>query len=108
MNEDTVKVAVRIRPLLGDEISRGCKNCLAVVPGEPQIQVVDTDKAFTYNYVFPPEVDQNDFYSTAIKGMIGNIFEGSIYINLILYFFFPKNNKNLLIILFVRYFQDIT
>lgn len=78
MNEDTVRVAVRVRPLIRTEIERGCQTCLEVVPGEPQIVIRNTDKAFTFNYVFPPAIGQEDFYNTAIKDMVKNIFEGKI------------------------------
>ncbi|XP_003703069.1 kinesin-like protein 3A isoform X1 [Megachile rotundata] len=76
MSEDTVRVAVRIRPLVKTEVERGCQICLNVVPGEPQIVIQNTDKAFTFNYVFPPEIGQEDFYNTAIKDMVKNIFQG--------------------------------
>ncbi|XP_076378598.1 kinesin-like protein 3A [Megalopta genalis] len=76
MSEDTVRVAVRIRPLVKNEIDKGCQACLDVVPGEQQIVVRNTDKSFTFNYVFPPDVNQEDFYETAIKGMVENIFKG--------------------------------
>lgn len=78
MSEDTVRVAVRIRPLVTTEIEKGCQTCLDVVNGEPQIIIRNTDKAFTYNYVFPPEVGQEQFYDTAVKEMIQNIFQGKI------------------------------
>ena len=32
-----VKVAVHVRPLIGDEKLQGCKDCVAVVPGKPQV-----------------------------------------------------------------------
>ncbi|XP_076282466.1 kinesin-like protein 3A isoform X2 [Lasioglossum baleicum] len=76
MSEDTVRVAVRIRPLIKNEIDKGCQTCLTVVPGEQQIIVRNTEKAFTFNYVFPGDVNQEDFYETAIKGMVENIFKG--------------------------------
>lgn len=34
-----VKVAVHIRPLIGDERLQGCKDCVTVVPGKPQVQL---------------------------------------------------------------------
>ncbi|KZC08147.1 Chromosome-associated kinesin KIF4A [Dufourea novaeangliae] len=76
MSEDTVRVAVRVRPLVQTEIEKGCQPCLEVVPGEPQIVIRNTDKAFTFNYVFPSNIGQEEFYKTAIKGMVGNIFQG--------------------------------
>lgn len=78
MSEDSVKVAVRIRPLIKTEIERGCQTCLDVVPGEPQIIVCNTAKAFTFNYVFSSDVSQEEFYDTAIKDMVKNIFQGKI------------------------------
>lgn len=78
MNEDAVKVAVRIRPLIKSENERGCQTCLDVVPGEPQIVVCNTAKAFTFNYVFPPNATQEEFYNTAVKSMVQNIFQGKI------------------------------
>lgn len=35
-----VKVAVHIRPLIGDERMQGCKECVTVVPGKPQVIVL--------------------------------------------------------------------
>lgn len=32
-----VKVAVHIRPLIGDERLQGCKDCVFVVHGKPQV-----------------------------------------------------------------------
>lgn len=34
-----VKVAVHIRPLIGDERLQGCKDCVTVVPGKPQVKI---------------------------------------------------------------------
>ncbi|THG17851.1 hypothetical protein TEA_027576 [Camellia sinensis var. sinensis] len=34
-----VKVAVHIRPLIGDERFQACKECVTVVPGKPQVQI---------------------------------------------------------------------
>lgn len=35
-----VKVAVHVRPLIGDERLQGCKDCVTVVPGKPQVRLV--------------------------------------------------------------------
>ncbi|CAK1583428.1 unnamed protein product [Parnassius mnemosyne] len=71
---DTVQVALRIRPLMQQEIERGCDECIEVVPGEPQVQIKDL--AFTYNYVFPQHITQEEFYDTAVRGLIGKLFQG--------------------------------
>ncbi|RVE47268.1 hypothetical protein evm_008065 [Chilo suppressalis] len=71
---DTVQVALRIRPLMKQEIERGCDECIDVVNGEPQVQIKDL--AFTYNFVFPQHITQQEFYDTAVKGLIGRLFQG--------------------------------
>ncbi|XP_075982848.1 kinesin-like protein 3A isoform X1 [Anticarsia gemmatalis] len=71
---DTVQVALRIRPLMQQEIERGCDECIDVVAGQPQVQIKDL--AFTYNYVFPMHITQQEFYDTAVKGLIGKLFQG--------------------------------
>lgn len=73
---DTVQVALRIRPLMRTEIERGCDECIEVVPGERQVQIKDL--AFTYNYVFPQHITQQEFYDTAVKGLIGKLFQGTL------------------------------
>lgn len=76
MVEDTIRVAVRIRPLIKSEIEKGCEECLDTTPGQPQIIIKNTDRAFTFNYVFTPDVNQENFYNTAIKEMVTRIFDG--------------------------------
>lgn len=76
MCDDTVRVALRIRPLVKSEIEKGCQVCLDVIPGEPQVRIHNSDKAFTYNYVFSPDIEQEEFYNTAIKRLIDNTFQG--------------------------------
>lgn len=45
-----VKVAVHIRPLIGDEKLQGCKDCVTVVNGKPQVQV--GMHSFTFDHVY--------------------------------------------------------
>ncbi|KAF5740657.1 putative Kinesin heavy chain [Tripterygium wilfordii] len=45
-----VKVAVHIRPLIGDERAQGCKDCVTVVPGKPQVQI--GTHSFTFDHVY--------------------------------------------------------
>ncbi|XP_050666124.1 chromosome-associated kinesin KIF4 isoform X1 [Leptidea sinapis] len=71
---DTVQVALRIRPLMQHEIDRGCEECIEVVNGGPQVQI--RDLAFTYNFVFPQHISQQEFYDTAVKGLIEKLFQG--------------------------------
>ncbi|CAK1552322.1 unnamed protein product [Leptosia nina] len=71
---DTVQVALRIRPLMEQEIERGCIECIDVISGTQQVQIKDL--AFTYNYVFPQHINQQEFYDTSVKGLIGKLFQG--------------------------------
>lgn len=41
-----VKVAVHVRPLISDEKLQGCKDCVAVVPGKPQVRIGPLDFRF--------------------------------------------------------------
>lgn len=73
---ETVQVALRIRPLVDSEISRGCQVCVETIPDEPQVQV--KEMAFTYNYVFPSEVSQENFYNDSIKGLVKRLQKGIV------------------------------
>lgn len=75
---DTVQVALRIRPLMQSELDRACEECIEVIQNQPQVQIKDL--AFTYNYVFPQHITQQEFYDTAVKGLIGRLFQG-VYSN---------------------------
>uniref|UniRef100_A0A8V0YWI6 Kinesin family member 4B n=1 Tax=Gallus gallus TaxID=9031 RepID=A0A8V0YWI6_CHICK len=70
-----VRVALRCRPLVPKETSEGCQMCLSFVPGEPQV-IVGSDKAFTYDYVFDPSVEQEEVFNTAVAPLIRGIFKG--------------------------------
>ncbi|KAF1606375.1 UNVERIFIED_CONTAM: Chromosome-associated kinesin KIF4, partial [Eudyptes robustus] len=70
-----VRVALRCRPLVPKETGEGCQMCLSFVPGEPQV-VVGNDKAFTYDYVFDPSVEQEEVFNTAVAPLIRGIFKG--------------------------------
>jgi kinesin family protein 4/21/27 len=47
-----VKVAVHVRPLIGDEKLQGCKDCVAVVPGKPQVCIISFCPFWTANSCF--------------------------------------------------------
>ncbi|XP_026476072.1 chromosome-associated kinesin KIF4-like [Ctenocephalides felis] len=70
----SVQVALRIRPLVKSEISKGYVKCLETVPNKPQVLIKNL--SFTYNHVFPPEVSQAEFYDTAVKGLVDGLFKG--------------------------------
>ncbi|KAJ0004319.1 hypothetical protein NQD34_010533 [Periophthalmus magnuspinnatus] len=70
-----VRVALRSRPLVPKEINEGCQCCLTFVPGEPQV-IVGTEKAFTYDYVFDPTVEQEEVFKTAVSSLLSGLFKG--------------------------------
>lgn len=76
IDNTSVQVALRIRPLIPNEISKGFENILEVFPELNQIRIKNSDKAFTYNYVFDPKVEQEEFYKKSIENMIQNLFKG--------------------------------
>ncbi|XP_023217918.1 chromosome-associated kinesin KIF4-like [Centruroides sculpturatus] len=70
-----VKVALRCRPLINKEILEGCQSCIRFIPNEPQV-VIGVDKAFTYDYVFSPEVSQQHVYDKSVSVLIDKLFKG--------------------------------
>ncbi|XP_028910895.1 kinesin-like protein KIF21A isoform X8 [Ornithorhynchus anatinus] len=74
-DESSVRVAVRIRPQLAKEKIEGCHICTCVTPGEPQV-FLGKDKAFTFDYVFDIESQQEQIYAQCIEKLIEGCFEG--------------------------------
>uniref|UniRef100_A0A8C5I1S3 Kinesin-like protein n=1 Tax=Gouania willdenowi TaxID=441366 RepID=A0A8C5I1S3_GOUWI len=70
-----VRVALRCRPLVPKELGEGCQCCLTFVAGEQQV-VVGTEKAFTYDYVFDPNAEQEEVFSTAVAPLLNGLFKG--------------------------------
>ncbi|XP_057412993.1 kinesin-like protein KIF21A isoform X12 [Balaenoptera acutorostrata] len=74
-DESSVRVAVRIRPQLAKERIEGCHICTCVTPGEPQV-FLGKDKAFTFDYVFDIDSQQEQIYTQCIEKLIEGCFEG--------------------------------
>uniref|UniRef100_A0A8B9JWI3 Kinesin-like protein KIF21A n=1 Tax=Astyanax mexicanus TaxID=7994 RepID=A0A8B9JWI3_ASTMX len=68
-------VTGQIRPQLAKEKIEGCHICTFVTPGEPQV-VLGKDKAFTYDYVFDMDSQQDAIYSNCTEKLIEGCFEG--------------------------------
>ncbi|XP_024081680.1 chromosome-associated kinesin KIF4-like isoform X1 [Cimex lectularius] len=73
---DSVKVAVRIRPLVKSETESGCRSCIERIPNEPQISIGKASQMFTFNYVFDEFEGQSKVYNCAVKHLIENLFKG--------------------------------
>ncbi|KAK1341258.1 hypothetical protein QTO34_017662 [Cnephaeus nilssonii] len=65
----------RIRPQLAKEKIEGCHICTSVTPGEPQV-FLGKDKAFTFDYVFDIDSQQEQIYTHCIEKLIEGCFEG--------------------------------
>lgn len=73
---ESVQVALRIRPLLENEINMGCQQCIERIPNEPQVRVGKANTSYTFNYVFDEFEGQNKVYNVAIKQLIEKLFKG--------------------------------
>ncbi|XP_039282809.1 chromosome-associated kinesin KIF4 [Nilaparvata lugens] len=73
---DTVQVAIRIRPLVESEKEKGSRVCLESHHKESQIVIKSSGVGFTFNYVFGPESRQEDIYTNAVEGLIDQLFKG--------------------------------
>ncbi|KAJ0595968.1 putative plus-end-directed kinesin ATPase [Helianthus annuus] len=70
-----VKVAVHIRPLIGDEKLQACKDCVTVVPGKPQVQL--GTHSFTFDHVYgstgsPPSA----MFEECVSPLVDGLFQG--------------------------------
>uniref|UniRef100_A0A3Q3AHY7 Kinesin family member 21A n=1 Tax=Kryptolebias marmoratus TaxID=37003 RepID=A0A3Q3AHY7_KRYMA len=74
-DESSVRVALRIRPQLAKEKIEGCHICTYVMPGEPQV-VLGKDKAFTFDFVFDMDTQQDAIYTHCTERLIDGCFEG--------------------------------
>lgn len=78
---DCVKVAVRVRPFVPNELKRGCVQVIEKTPDLPQLTVSGETHSkiqdyYTFNNVYMPEVGQSEIYETSVKPIIGKLFEG--------------------------------
>lgn len=88
--DQSVQVAVRIRPLVTSELTRGCESIVKKTPSQPQVIVNSGGKnadMYTFNHVFAPDDTQEMVYENAVKTMVDKLFKG-------LYWIFDKNKYN--------------
>ncbi|XP_078494283.1 chromosome-associated kinesin KIF4 isoform X1 [Ciona intestinalis] len=70
-----VRVALRTRPLIQKELDEGSRECLGYVTEANQV-IINGNKAFTFDYVFDPKVNQSTVYTKSIAPLIDGIFAG--------------------------------
>ncbi|KAK3425536.1 kinesin-like protein KIN-4A isoform X2 [Eucalyptus grandis] len=70
-----VKVAVHIRPLIGDEKLQGCKDCVTVVPGKPQVQI--GTHSFTFDHVYgSTSTPSSSMFEECVAPLVEGLFQG--------------------------------
>ncbi|KAJ8541120.1 hypothetical protein K7X08_001936 [Anisodus acutangulus] len=76
MEEDCcVKVAVHIRPLIGDEKLQGCKDCVSVVNGKPQVAI--GTHSFTFDHVYGNTASPSAaMYQECVSPLVDSLFQG--------------------------------
>lgn len=83
-DNSSVKVAIRIRPLVSNEISKGCRDIVDVIEENDQVVIKSLDredKAFTFNYVLATGASQSELYNRSVQPLIPNLFKVSTYTN---------------------------
>ncbi|XP_019415053.1 PREDICTED: kinesin-like protein KIN-4A isoform X1 [Lupinus angustifolius] len=70
-----VKVAVHARPLVADEKLQGCKDCVAVVPGKPQVQL--GSHSFTFDHVYGSTGSPScAMFEECVAPLVDGLFQG--------------------------------
>ncbi|KAG9138577.1 hypothetical protein Leryth_012919 [Lithospermum erythrorhizon] len=70
-----VKVALHIRPLIGDEKLQGCKDCVTLVPGKPQVQI--GTHSFTFDHVYGSSGSPSSgMFEECVAPLVEGLFQG--------------------------------
>ncbi|KAH6781081.1 P-loop containing nucleoside triphosphate hydrolases superfamily protein [Perilla frutescens var. hirtella] len=70
-----VKVAVHVRPLIGLEKLQGCKECVSVQSGKPQVQI--GSHSFSFDHVYGSSGSpSNSMYEECVAPLVDGLFQG--------------------------------
>ncbi|XP_073223256.1 kinesin-like protein KIN-4A isoform X2 [Cicer arietinum] len=70
-----VKVAVHVRPLINDEKLQGCKDCVTVVSGKPQVQI--GAHSFTFDHVYGSTGSPSSaMFDECVASLVDGLFQG--------------------------------
>ncbi|CAN1274177.1 Kinesin-like protein KIN-4A [Linum perenne] len=70
-----VKVAVHVRPLIADERAQGCKDCVTVVTGKPQVQI--GTHSFTFDHVYGSTASPSSaMFEECVSPLVDGLFQG--------------------------------
>ncbi|KAK7251004.1 hypothetical protein RIF29_33855 [Crotalaria pallida] len=71
----SVKVAVHIRPLIADERQQGCRECVSVTPGKPQVQI--GSHSFTFDHVYGNGGSPSaNMFKECVAPLVDGLFQG--------------------------------
>ncbi|XP_010503694.1 PREDICTED: kinesin-like protein KIN-4B [Camelina sativa] len=71
----SVKVAVNVRPLIGDEITQGCRECVSVSPLTPQVQM--GTHSFTFDHVYGSNGSPSSLmFDECVAPLVDGLFHG--------------------------------
>ncbi|KAA3457453.1 kinesin-like protein FRA1 [Gossypium australe] len=71
----SVKVAVHIRPLIADERTQGCKECVTVTKGKPQVQI--GTHSFTFDHVYGHAASpSSSMFEECVGPLVDGLFQG--------------------------------
>ncbi|TYG94862.1 hypothetical protein ES288_A11G222400v1 [Gossypium darwinii] len=71
----SVKVAVHIRPFIGDERTQGCKECVTVTTGKPQVQI--GTHSFTFDQVYGNGGSpSSSMFEECVAPLVDGLFQG--------------------------------
>lgn len=77
---ETVKVAIRVRPMNSNEKKEGNKVCVEADKQENSVVVSKPDnndnKCFNFDYVYPPGSQQRDIYDEVAFPLVESVFLG--------------------------------
>lgn len=77
---ESVQVAVRVRPLVASELTRGCKDIVTKTQNEPQVVVQSSSKSsdtYTFNYVFGQNETQEMIYQNSVRPLVLKLLKGT-------------------------------
>ncbi|EYU25460.1 hypothetical protein MIMGU_mgv1a000623mg [Erythranthe guttata] len=70
-----VKVAVHVRPLIGDEKLLGCQDCVSIVPSKPQVQI--GTHSFTFDHVYGSTASPSTaMFEECVAPLVDGLFQG--------------------------------
>ncbi|KAI5057754.1 hypothetical protein GOP47_0027769 [Adiantum capillus-veneris] len=70
-----VKVAVHVRPLIAIERLQGCKDCVTITPGQPQVQIGNC--SYTYDHVYGSTATPSErIFEECVVPLVDGLFNG--------------------------------